>query len=75
MDSNTGKIVIFVGILLVVAGIILYFFHDRLQFLGHLPGDIRIEKEHFRLYFPFTTMLLLSILFSLLMKLLRYFLD
>lgn len=75
MDSNTGKIVIFVGILLVVAGIILYFFHDRLQFLGHLPGDIRSEKEHFRLYFPFTTMLLLSILFSLLMKLLRYFLD
>ena len=75
MDSNTGKIVIFVGILLVVAGIILYFFHDRLQFLGHLPGDIRFEKDHFRLYFPFTTMLLLSILFSLLMKLLRYFLD
>ena len=33
--------------------------------LGRLPGDIRIEKENFRFYFPFTTCLLLSVLVSL----------
>lgn len=72
MDSNTGKILIFVGIALVFVGVLLYFFHDKLQFLGHLPGDIRIERENFRFYFPFTTMLLLSILLNILLKIFRY---
>jgi hypothetical protein len=75
MDSSTGKIVIFVGIVLVIAGLFMYFFHDKLQFLGHLPGDIRIEREHFRFYFPITTMLLLSILINAMIKLMRYFLQ
>ena len=33
--------------------------------LGRLPGDIRIERENFRFYFPLTTCLLLSVLVSL----------
>ena len=72
MDSTTCKILIFVGIALVFVGVLLYFFHDKLQFLGHLPGDIRIERENFRFYFPFTTMLLLSILLNILLKIFRY---
>lgn len=28
--------------------------------LGRLPGDVRIEREHFRLYVPITTSLLVS---------------
>jgi hypothetical protein len=33
--------------------------------LGRLPGDIRIERENFRFYFPLTTCLLISVLVSL----------
>lgn len=32
--------------------------------LGRLPGDIVIERENFRLYFPITTMVLISVVLS-----------
>jgi len=34
--------------------------------LGRLPGDIVIERENFRFYFPLTTMVLISVGLSLL---------
>ncbi|GIX31854.1 MAG: hypothetical protein KatS3mg124_2326 [Porticoccaceae bacterium] len=36
--------------------------------LGRLPGDIAIEGKHFRIYFPLTTMLLVSLVLSLLLS-------
>jgi H+/Cl- antiporter ClcA len=71
MNEETGKYIITAGIILVTAGLIIYFFHDKLYWLGRLPGDIRIEKENFRFYFPVTTMILLSIIFSLVLWLCR----
>jgi hypothetical protein len=62
MTSETGKYVILIGLLVVLAGIIIYFFHDKLNWVGRLPGDIRVEKENFKFYFPITTMILLSLL-------------
>lgn len=71
MNAETGKYIIAAGVLIVIAGIVIYFFHDRLHWIGRLPGDIRIEKENFRFYFPITTMILFSIILSLLLWLLR----
>ena len=71
MNAETGKYIIAAGVLIVIAGIVIYFFHDRLHWIGRLPGDIRIEKENFRFYFPITTMILFSIMLSLLLWLLR----
>lgn len=70
---QTGKYIIIAGILLTVAGIIVFFFGDKLNFLGRLPGDLRIEKENFKFYFPITTMILVSILLSLILWALRKF--
>ncbi|HTT07523.1 MAG TPA: DUF2905 domain-containing protein [Gammaproteobacteria bacterium] len=39
--------------------------------LGRLPGDIVIEREGFRFYFPIVTCLLISAVISLLLWLLR----
>ncbi|MBW6508696.1 MAG: DUF2905 domain-containing protein [Desulfuromonadales bacterium] len=39
--------------------------------LGRLPGDIVIDKPGFKMFFPFTSMLLVSGLVSLVMWLLR----
>jgi len=39
--------------------------------LFHLPGDIVIDRPGFKLFIPITTMLLLSLVFSLLAWLLR----
>ena len=74
MNSDTGKWIIIIGCLLILAGIIIYFFHDKLHWIGHLPGDIRIEKENFRFYFPITTMIIFSALLSLLVQLVKRFL-
>ncbi len=39
--------------------------------LGRLPGDIVIERQHFRFYFPIATSLLLSVVLSLVLWILR----
>ncbi|HEX7847197.1 MAG TPA: DUF2905 domain-containing protein [Chitinophagaceae bacterium] len=64
MDSNTGKYIMLAGAVVLMIGIFVYFFHDKLNWLGRLPGDIRIEKENFRFYFPIVTMVLLSVVLS-----------
>ena len=71
MNSETGKWVLVAGALIMVAGAVIYFFHDKLHWLGNLPGDIRVEKENFRFYFPITTMLLVSLLINLIVRIFR----
>jgi len=71
MNSETGKWIIGIGVIIIVAGIIIYFFHDKLNWIGRLPGDIRIEKENFRFYFPITTMILFSLLATLVIWIIR----
>jgi hypothetical protein len=61
-----GKILIIIGFILIVVGIIVTF-SDRIPFIGKLPGDISIEKENFRFYFPIATSIILSIVISLLL--------
>ncbi len=39
--------------------------------LGRLPGDIVIERESFRFYFPIATSLIISVLLSLILWLLN----
>jgi hypothetical protein len=71
--ENLGKILIIVGIVLVVAGVIVYFGGNKLHWLGHLPGDINIVRENVRIFIPITTMILISALLSLIMYLIRKF--
>lgn len=59
------------GLVLLVAGALVYFFHDRMNWIGRLPGDIRIVRDNFRFYFPITTMILLSIVLSFLIWLFK----
>ncbi|MHB1949912.1 MAG: DUF2905 domain-containing protein [Acidiferrobacteraceae bacterium] len=40
--------------------------------LGRLPGDIVIERHHFRFYFPITSAVLVSVLVSVLLSLFRH---
>jgi len=68
-----GKTLIYIGIMIVIIGVVVLF-SDKLPFnLGRLPGDISIKKEHFSFYFPITTSILISIIFSLLFYLFSKF--
>ena len=64
MYSQLAKILIVVGSLLLLGGLLLYFF-DRLPFGGRLPGDIVVKKKGFTFYFPIATSILISIVLSL----------
>ena len=71
MNSDTGKWIILSGLIVLLIGVIIYFFHDKLHWIGRLPGDIRIEKENFKIYFPITTMIIVSILFTLIVNIVK----
>ena len=74
MDQNTGKYIIFIGIAVIVIGVLIYFLHDKLHWIGRLPGDIRIEKENSGFYFPIVTMFLLSLVLTIIINLIKKFL-
>lgn len=63
------RLLITLGIVLVVVGL-LWPWLTKLG-LGRLPGDIVVEREHSRFYFPITTSLLISLILSLLFWLFR----
>lgn len=69
--DKAGKTIIFIGIAIVVIGVVVWLLGDKLRWLGKLPGDIRIERENFRFYMPITTMILLSIVLSGMLWLIR----
>ncbi len=63
------RILITLGLILVILGLLWPWIH-KLGF-GHLPGDIVIERENFRFYFPVTTLIVVSVVLSLIFWLLR----
>jgi hypothetical protein len=72
MTQQTAKVLIVIGCLVVLVGLVFYFFGDKLGWLGKLPGDIRVQKENFSFYFPLTTCILVSLLVTLLFKLVQW---
>lgn len=67
-----GKLLIIVGIVCIIVGLLLTYL-PKIPFLGKLPGDIIIERENFKFYFPLATSILISIILSLLVFLYHKF--
>ena len=67
---SLGKLLIIIG--LVIAGIgVIFTLYPKLPWIGKLPGDIMVEKDNFKFYFPVTTCIIISILLTLLFYLFR----
>ncbi len=60
---------IMAGTVLILTGIIWHFAPWLLNWFGKLPGDIRIEGEHTRIFIPITSMLIVSIILSIIFNL------
>ncbi|MEO5649353.1 MAG: DUF2905 domain-containing protein [Ginsengibacter sp.] len=73
MDQQTGKYILITGIFIVIAGSLIYFFHDYFKWIGKLPGDIRIEKDNFHFYFPLATMIVFSLVITILLAVFKKF--
>ncbi len=65
-----GKFIVIIGVITTLVGIA---FWGGLtpKWLGRLPGDIRIEREHSAFYFPIVTCIIISIVLSLIMSIFR----
>jgi len=63
------RILITIGIILIIIGLA-WPLIQKLG-LGRLPGDIIIEKENFRFYLPITSAIIVSVVFSVILWLLR----
>lgn len=68
--GGIGKTLIYLGLLLVVVGV-LFSLAGKLPWLGHLPGDITIERERYSFYFPLTTCIVISVIISLVLYFFR----
>ena len=70
MLTDLGKALILFGIVLGALGAVLVV-AGRIPWLGRLPGDIVIRREHFTFVFPLASCLVVSGVLSLILYLLR----
>jgi hypothetical protein len=68
-SRGLGLLLVGLGVAAIVVGLLVW--AGWLSWFGRLPGDIRVERENVRFYFPVTSMILVSIVLSLLLHLLR----
>lgn len=66
---STANWLISAGVLLILIGVLYKF--GLMNWFGNLPGDLKYEGEKTKVYFPWVSMLLISIALSLLLSLLR----
>ena len=69
--NPAGPAIILAGLAIIVIGLLVWW--GGFGWFGHLPGDIRIERETVRIYIPLVSMLLISIVLTLLLNLIRRF--
>jgi hypothetical protein len=65
--EGVGRLLLLGGIILAVLGVILIF-APNLPLIGRLPGDIRIETDNVRIYLPFGTMLVVSLILTIVLN-------
>jgi hypothetical protein len=70
-SPSVGTLLITIGLALALAGLLVS--SGGLSWFGRLPGDIRIERETVRIYVPFASMVVISIVLSLIFYLIRRF--
>lgn len=69
--QSVGTLLLGIGALAVLVGAIVYFFGDKLGWIGHLPGDISYQNGNFGFYFPLTTLILVNAIIWVVIKIFR----
>ncbi len=65
--QNLGKIIIFIGVFLVIFGLLLTF-SNKIPFIAKLPGDFVFKRDNFSIHFPLATSILLSVILALVLN-------
>ncbi len=72
MMRELGKFIVIIGVITTLVGLVMWSGLAP-KWLGRLPGDIRVEREHSAFYFPIVTCIVFSILLSLLLSIFSMF--
>lgn len=67
--TGTGKLLMAAGAILLAAGALLYILGTFFPMLGKLPGDIAVTKKNVTVFFPLTTMIIVSVVLTLILNL------
>lgn len=67
--QDFGRILIGIGVLLIIVGGV-FLLMNKFN-IGRLPGDIFIERGNFKFFFPITTSIIISIVLTIILRLLR----
>jgi len=71
MTLSPGPLLVGLGVALILIGLLVW--SGGMQWFGHLPGDIRIQKDSVRIYVPLVSMLVISLALTLILNLIRRF--
>lgn len=66
--NDFARLLIIIGLVIAFTGVLILVAIRFFPWLGNLPGDLRIERENFKLYVPLATMILVSILATILLN-------
>lgn len=66
---SLGKLLLGIGVVLVILGLVVSYAPWLISWFGRLPGDIRIEGEQRLVFIPFTSMLVVSVILTLVVNL------
>jgi hypothetical protein len=69
--THPAWFLVVIGLLLAGAGV-LWLVAPVVPGVGRLPGDVAIERQNFRFYFPLTTCIVASVVVSGIVWLVRY---
>jgi hypothetical protein len=72
--EGLGKILLIVGAVIIVIALLMIF-GQHIPFFGKLPGDIFIKKDNWSFYFPIVTFLIVSIILTIIINVILYFLN
>jgi hypothetical protein len=68
--AGYGWILLVIGLIISGVGLV-WILAPSIPWLGRLPGDIRIERENVRFYFPLMTCLILSAALTIIIWIVR----
>ena len=69
-SQGLGWALVVLGVVIAVVGLVIAL-GPRIPILGHLPGDIVIQRENVTIFIPLGTMLLVSVVVSVVLTLLN----
>ncbi len=65
--TPVSKLLISIGLLFIIIGILTGLFGNLFVWFGKLPGDFHYQNEHFSVYAPLGSMIVISLILNLLL--------